>query len=35
MAKTANEEILDATVRHQIKLLRFSQGEANQAASIP
>lgn len=34
MAKTANEEILDATVRHQIKLLRFSQGEANKAASI-
>ncbi|WGH15471.1 putative morphogenesis protein [Pseudomonas phage PA_LZ02] len=34
MAKTANEEILDATVRHQIKLLRFSQGEANMAASL-
>lgn len=28
MAKTANEEILDATIRHQIKLLRFSNGEA-------
>ena len=34
MAKTANEEVLDATVRHQIKLLRFSQGEAQVAASI-
>lgn len=34
MAKTANEEILDATVRHQIKLLRFSNGEAQKAAEI-
>lgn len=34
MAKTANEEILDSTIRHQIKLLRFSQGEANMAASL-
>ncbi|UTC27957.1 hypothetical protein [Stenotrophomonas phage A1432] len=34
MAKPANEEILDATVRHQIKLLRFSQGQANKAASL-
>ncbi|UYA98755.1 hypothetical protein P9A53_gp11 [Xanthomonas phage vB_Xar_IVIA-DoCa6] len=34
MPKTANEEILDATVRHQIKLLRFSQGEAQMAASL-
>ncbi|URA06987.1 morphogenesis protein [Xanthomonas phage Elanor] len=34
MPKTANEEILDATVRHQIKLLRFSNGEAQRAASI-
>jgi SPP1 gp7 family putative phage head morphogenesis protein len=32
--KTANEEILDATVRHQIKLLRFSQGQAQEAVSI-
>lgn len=34
MAKTANEEVLDATVRHQIKLLRFSQGEAQTAVSL-
>lgn len=34
MAKPANEEILDATVRHQIKLLRFSQGQANSAAAL-
>lgn len=34
MPKTANEEILDATVRHQIKLLRFSQGEAQVAAGL-
>lgn len=34
MAKTANEEILDATVRHQIKLLRFSEGEARRAAAV-
>ncbi len=34
MAKTANEEILDATVRHQIKLLRFSNGEAQKAAEL-
>jgi SPP1 gp7 family putative phage head morphogenesis protein len=34
MAKTANEEVLDATVRHQIKLLRFSNGEAQVAADL-
>jgi SPP1 gp7 family putative phage head morphogenesis protein len=34
MPKSANEQILDATVRHQIKLLRFSQGEANKAAKL-
>lgn len=34
MAKTANEELLDATVRHQIKLLRFSQGEAQKASDL-
>lgn len=34
MAKTANEEILDATVRHQIRLLRFSEGEAQTAAKL-
>ncbi len=34
MPKTANEEILDATIRHQIKLLRFSQGEAEVAAQL-
>lgn len=34
MAKPANEEILDATIRHQIKVLRFSEGQAQQAASL-
>lgn len=34
MAKTANEEILDASIRHQIKLLRFSDGEAQKAAGL-
>ncbi|UGL62851.1 putative minor head protein [Xanthomonas phage MET13-T1] len=34
MPKTANEEILDATVRHQIRLLRFSQGEAQKSAEL-
>lgn len=31
---TANEELLDATVRHQIMLLRFSSREAAQAVEI-
>ncbi|WID41976.1 minor head protein [Pseudomonas phage ZQG1] len=34
MAKTANELIFDATVRHQIKLLRFADGEAAEAVEI-
>ncbi|URA07125.1 minor head protein [Xanthomonas phage Mallos] len=34
MAKTANEELLDATIRHQIKLLRFSQGQAQAASDL-
>ncbi|USN14468.1 putative morphogenesis protein [Janthinobacterium phage vB_JliS-Donnerlittchen] len=34
MAKTANEEVLDATVRHQIKLLRFSDGQAKAASAL-
>jgi SPP1 gp7 family putative phage head morphogenesis protein len=34
VAKTANEQVLEATIRHQIKLLRFSQGQANSAAKL-
>lgn len=34
MPKTANEYLMDATVRHQIKLLRFSKGEAQRAMRL-
>lgn len=34
MAKTANEELLDASIRHQIHVLRFSEGEAKVAAKL-
>ena len=31
---TANEEMLDASVRHQIRLLRLSKTEAGRAARL-
>lgn len=34
MAKSANEVLLDATIKHQIRLLRFSDREAAEAAKL-
>jgi SPP1 gp7 family putative phage head morphogenesis protein len=33
MAKTANQSLYEATVRHQVHLLRFSEGQARNAAA--
>jgi SPP1 gp7 family putative phage head morphogenesis protein len=34
MASTANELLYDATIRHQIKLLRYSNGQANAVSKL-
>lgn len=34
MPKPANQEVLDATVRHQMRILRFSDGEAQASAAL-
>ncbi len=34
MPTNANEDLLDATIRHQIQLLRYSKGQAKSAAAL-